>query len=108
MPERNRGIGSEGLEQGGPSLGNDYARGDLSTREAGNALTSPDTSSMSSNERDKDSIDQDAMNTDSETSKNLGTDVDDEDDADDDSDEDLDDDDDLVDEDDDDEDDDVV
>src|SRR5687768_10595475 len=26
MPENDRGIGSEGLEQGGPNLGNDYSR----------------------------------------------------------------------------------
>lgn len=107
MPENNRGIGSEGLEQGGPNLGNDYARADLSTREAGNALTSPDTSSMSDNDRDKDSMDRDALSADSDTGKSMGTDADDMDD-DDDLDDDLEDDEDLVDDDDDDKDDDVV
>lgn len=39
MPENNRAIGSEGLEQGGPSLGNDIARKDLSVGNAGDTFT---------------------------------------------------------------------
>jgi hypothetical protein len=42
MATSHRGIGSEGLEQGGPDLGNDYSRKDLSTRNAGDALSTPD------------------------------------------------------------------
>jgi len=41
MPENNRSIGSTGLEQGGPNLGNDITRDDMSIRNAGDALTNP-------------------------------------------------------------------
>lgn len=41
MPDNNKSIGSHGLEQGGPNLGNDITRDDLSTGKAGDALTSP-------------------------------------------------------------------
>ena len=35
MPENDRGIGSEGLEQGGPNLGNDYTRSTSNRNETG-------------------------------------------------------------------------
>ena len=41
MPENKKSIGSEGLEQGGPNLGNDNSRDDLSIKNAGDAFTSP-------------------------------------------------------------------
>ena len=53
MPETNRSIGGEGLEQGGPELGNDISRKDLSVKNAGDALT--DLPTMS----DKDDADRD-------------------------------------------------
>ncbi len=86
MPESNRGIGSEGLEQGGPNLGNDYARPDLSTRNAGDSLTTPDTSSLKDDEGDKDSLTQGALDTDAEDSKNYGNDAGEDDDDEDDED----------------------
>lgn len=64
MPENDRGIGSEGLEQGGPSLGNDYSRKDLGLRDAGDALTTPNTQGL-------DQDDQDTLDMDSESSRNL-------------------------------------
>lgn len=64
MPENDRGIGSEGLEQGGPSLGNDYSRKDLGVRDAGDALTTPNTQGLNQD-------DQDALDMDSESSRNL-------------------------------------
>lgn len=68
MPENDRGIGSEGLEQGGPSLGNDYSRKDLGVRDAGDALTTPNTQSLNPD-------DQDTLDMDSESNRNLsGTD----------------------------------
>lgn len=53
MPKNNRSIGSQGLEQGGPNLGNDITRDDLSPRNAGDGLTSP-TSMGVGNHDDKD------------------------------------------------------
>ena len=64
MLENDRGIGSEGLEQGGPSLGNDYSRKDLGIRDAGDALTTPNTTGLKSG-------DDDTLNMDSESSRNL-------------------------------------
>lgn len=66
MPENDRGIGSEGLEQGGPSLGNDYSRKDLGVRDAGDALTTPNTKDLS-NQDDE----QDTLNMDKESNRNL-------------------------------------
>ena len=92
MSAIDRGIGSEGLEQGGPNLGNDYTRKDLSIRDAGDALTSPNTQSLR-NEDD----DEDTLNMDKESSRNLSKDADDTDDDDIDLDDDDLDDDDLLD-----------
>lgn len=103
MLENDRGIGSEGLEQGGPSLGNDYSRKDLGLRDAGDALTTPNTKGLNQD-------DQDTLNMDNESSRNLsGTaDLDANSDLEtDDLEDDLDDDDDLLDLDDDDDDEDV-
>ncbi|MEJ7736763.1 MAG: hypothetical protein WKF97_04985 [Chitinophagaceae bacterium] len=70
MPAIDRGIGSEGLEQGGPSLGNDYNRKDLGMRDAGDALTTPNTAGLGEK-----SDDQDTLNMDSESSRNLSSEV---------------------------------
>ncbi len=96
MSEIDRGIGSEGLEQGGPNLGNDYTRKDLETRNAGDALTTPNTKGMGS-EKD----DSGTLGMDNESSRNLSGETEEDADLDDD---DLDDDE-LLDDDDDDEDD---
>ena len=63
MSEIDRGIGSEGLEQGGPSLGNDYSRKDLGIRDAGDALTNPNTQELATQE--------DTLGMDEESSRNL-------------------------------------
>lgn len=78
MPENDRGIGSEGLEQGGPSLGNDYSRKDLGIRNAGDALTTPNTQGLKNQSDD----DQEMLNMDSESSRNLSGEADDEEDLD--------------------------
>ena len=70
MAAIDRGIGSEGLEQGGPSLGNDYSRKDLSTRNAGDALTTPDPADTSKGS-------QDTLDMDQESSRNLSGEADD-------------------------------
>ena len=70
MPENRRGIGSEGLEQGGPNLGNDYARPDLSIGNAGDALATPNTTSLKEDDDDSLAIDQ-------ESSRNLSSNADD-------------------------------
>lgn len=75
MPANDRGIGSEGLEQGGPNLGNDYSRKDLGIRNAGDALTTPNTKG-SGNQDD----DQDTLNVDRESSRNLSNESDADDD----------------------------
>ena len=66
MSAIDRGIGSEGLEQGGPNLGNDYSRKDLGVRNAGDALTHPETGSLGSKQKDKE-----PLNMDQESSRNL-------------------------------------
>jgi phosphopantothenoylcysteine synthetase/decarboxylase len=71
MQATDRGIGSEGLEQGGPNLGNDYTRSDLSVGNAGDALTTPNTTGVSND-------DDDALAIDQESSRDLDTDTDDE------------------------------
>jgi len=71
MQALDRGIGSEGLEQGGPSLGNDYARHDLSIGNAGDALATPNTTELSSDDDDSLAIDQ-------ESSRGLDADTDEE------------------------------
>ena len=75
MSALDRGIGSEGLEQGGPNLGNDYARKDLSVRDAGDALTTPSTKGSGAK-------DDDTLNMDKESSRNLSGEADDVDDVD--------------------------
>src|SRR3954471_6398679 len=67
MQSTDRGIGSEGLEQGGPNLGNDYSRKDLSTGNAGDALTTPNTIGLNNDENDTDELEMD-----NEPSRNLG------------------------------------
>lgn len=71
MQATDRGIGSEGLEQGGPNLGNDYARHDLSVGNAGDALATPNTTGLSNDDDDTLAIDQ-------ESSRNLDSDTDEE------------------------------
>lgn len=73
MPEKDRGIGSEGLEQGGPSLGNDYTRNDLSVGNAGDAFTTPNTTELKKDDEDSLGIDQ-------ESNRNLTDEQDDDDD----------------------------
>jgi hypothetical protein len=92
MPENDRGIGSEGLEQGGPNLGNDYSRsvGTRGNTGARDAIIVP-------NDEQTENRSDDTLNMDNESSRNLsgeltGTDVtgynaDLEDDTDDDDDE---------------------
>jgi hypothetical protein len=70
MAAIDRGIGSEGLEQGGPNLGNDYSRKDLSTRNAGDALTTPDP--VDTNKGSQGTLDMDQ-----ESSRNLSGEADD-------------------------------
>lgn len=69
MPSKHGGIGGEGLEQGGPSLGNDYARPDMSVGNAGDALSTPNTIGLKGNEKD--------LAIDGEGSRNLSPDADD-------------------------------
>jgi len=66
MPENDRGIGSEGLEQGGPDLGNDYSRpiGTRGATGARDAVIVPHT------EQNKEE-DNDRLNMDNESSRNL-------------------------------------
>lgn len=66
MSAIDRGIGSEGLEQGGPNLGNDYSRKDLGLRNAGDALTHPETGGLGSKEKNEETL-----NMDQESSRNL-------------------------------------
>ena len=66
MPENDRRIGSEGLEQGGPNLGNDYTRKDLGLRDAGDALTTPNTQGLGNQD-----YDQETLNMDNESSRNF-------------------------------------
>jgi len=60
MPENDRGMGSEGLEQGGPGLGNER-----DIRDSGDALTNPNTEGLETQ------TDDDTLNMDSESSRNL-------------------------------------
>lgn len=78
MPENDRGIGSEGLEQGGPNLGNDYSRKDLGVRDAGDALTTPNTLGLGN-----DTDDQGTLNMDGESSRNISGEVEEDEDLDD-------------------------
>ena len=66
MPENDRGIGSEGLEQGGPNLGNDYSRsvGTRGTTDARDAIIVP-------REEQSDNRSDEALNMDNESSRNL-------------------------------------
>jgi len=70
MPDRHGGIGSEGLEQGGPNLGNDYARPDMSVGNAGDALATANTTELKGDDDDNLAIDQ-------ESSRDLSPDADD-------------------------------
>ncbi|MEO6915930.1 MAG: hypothetical protein ABI151_10010 [Chitinophagaceae bacterium] len=70
MSENPREIGSEGLEQGGPSLGNDYARSDLSIGNAGDALANANPLVPKEKDDENLAIDQ-------ESSRNLSPDADD-------------------------------
>jgi len=87
MPENDRGIGSEGLEQGGPDLGNDYSRsigtrGDTGARDA---VIVPKENQTEERENT-------TLNMDTESSRNLSgeaTDYEDEFDEDDDDDDDM-------------------
>ena len=80
MLEMDRGIGSEGLEQGGPQLGNDYTRKDLGTRDAGDALSTPNTTGLGNKDDDQDT----SLSMDDESSRNLsGETLDEDDDTDD-------------------------
>ena len=54
MPEHNRSIGGQGLEQGGPNLGNDITREDLSIKNAGDPLTSPKPMNAENSKRERD------------------------------------------------------
>ncbi len=90
MAKDHRNIGSEGLEQGGPAFGTNYARTDLSIGNAGDALTTPNTIGLKEGDNDAENLDIDR-----ESSRNLGAKDDDTDDFDEEAiDEDLDDDDD--------------
>ena len=66
MPENDRGIGSEGLEQGGPSLGNDYSRsvGTRGNTDARDAIILP-------HEEQTGKRSDDTLNMDNESSRNL-------------------------------------
>jgi len=66
MPENDRGIGSEGLEQGGPNLGNDYSRsvGTRGTTGARDAIIVP-------HEEQNESRSDETLNMDNESSRNL-------------------------------------
>ena len=65
MPEKNRGIGSEGLEQGGPDLGNDYSRPVGTHREAGDTVILPHKNKETTEEGNE------QLNMDRESSRNL-------------------------------------
>lgn len=85
MSETSRSIGGEGLEQGGPGLGNDISRKDLSIKNAGDALTNLPT--MSDDEKDADleddelELDDDSQLADDELAEDDGDDVIDDDDT---------------------------
>jgi hypothetical protein len=66
MPENDRGIGSEGLEQGGPDLGNDYTRSIGTRTDAGarDAVIVPKDDQQTERKND-------TLNMDSESSRNL-------------------------------------
>ncbi|MEJ7767448.1 MAG: hypothetical protein WKF89_06535 [Chitinophagaceae bacterium] len=70
MSAIDRSIGGEGLEQGGPNMGNDYTRKDLGVRNAGDGLLSSNTPGMNSG-------DDDSLNIDKESSRNLSGESDD-------------------------------
>ena len=67
MPENDRGIGSEGLEQGGPNLGNDYSRsiGSRGNTDARDAIILPKEEASANRSAD------DTLNMDNESSRNL-------------------------------------
>ena|SRR5687767_2765947 len=67
MPENDRGIGSEGLEQGGPNLGNDYSRsvGSRGNTDARDAIILPKEEGSGNRSAD------DTLNMDNESSRNL-------------------------------------
>ncbi len=83
MPETNRSIGGEGLEQGGMDLGNDISRKDLSTKNAGDALTNTPTMGSSNDQTDleDDELDDDEMLADDELEEDDTDDVIDDDDT---------------------------
>jgi hypothetical protein len=87
MPETNRSIGGEGLEQGGPSLGNDISRKDLSVKNAGDALTNRPTMSRKSEDGknpgdvDELNLDDDSLMADDELDDDDADDVVDDDDT---------------------------
>src|SRR5689334_1473863 len=66
MPENDRGIGSEGLEQGGPNLGNDYSRpvGTRGNTDARDAVIVP-------HDKDRANSVDNTLNMDTESSRNL-------------------------------------
>jgi hypothetical protein len=84
MPENNRSIGSEGLEQGGPNLGNDISRDDLSVRNAGDALTTPKSMGADDNNADDAELDTDLEDDELDNEIDLADDEDDDVDEDDD------------------------
>ncbi len=83
MPETNRSIGGEGLEQGGMDLGNDISRKDLSTKNAGDALTNKPTMGTSNDQAnfEDDELDDDEVLADDEIEEDDTDDVVDDDDT---------------------------
>ncbi len=70
MSAIDRGIGSQGLEQGGPNLGNDHSRPDHGIRDAGDALSTPNTIGLGSGDKGDEALDMD-----NESSRNLSGDA---------------------------------
>ena len=67
MPEKDRGIGSEGLEQGGPNLGNDYTRPIGTHREAGDTVILPHRDDQTTEGENE------SLNMDRESNRNLSS-----------------------------------
>jgi hypothetical protein len=67
MSAIDRGIGSHGLEQGGPNLGNDYTRPVGTTREAGDTVIYPKKEKQPGEEENE------SLNMDRESSRNLSS-----------------------------------
>ena len=65
MPANHRSIGSEGLEQGGPDLGNDY------TRSTGTSTTGARDAIIVPHEQQREERSDDTLNMDNESSRNL-------------------------------------